>query len=390
MGVVVYTADNYSIGRLDFSSQLLFISYSRISRGAASGARLLSNDYPEYWHSLGFGLSETVSRDVRERNNFSSFTGVIDDLRLRAGVIRSRTYSLWLDTPEQQSGHLLLGGLDAKAYVGPLTSLATTISTNQQSLYRTPMLTVNTSIVSVAHSQQSSSPLSLFIGRTVLTSRSGSVFPPMVAVEIWEALGADYKSSYNALPQMISPEGRLALTIARVPCSYLTNSSTLDFQFQGANLTIGVPMADITIPYSTYGYADVKWLCALRIRASMGEDVDGGISYLGADMLKQVYQVYDLDNKAISIALTDFGSTERNILPIPEKGGIAAMNVAPITFTPKSSSTHKLIPIPTSTPAGGASPAPSNPTSGTRKLADMGLLTLYVGLVAGLASFTLF
>lgn len=341
----VYTSDNYSIGALAFIPSLSFISFMKrqilfeLPRGNETS--IIEGNYTQPWHRVGFGVPEASAANYDKLKNNSqsgAYGGVIDDLRYGVGAIRSKSYSLWLDAPEDHSGHLLLGGLDTDAYTGPLTSLPTTIYTEETWIWSLPVLTVNTSFTSVTTSGQNQSlNLSLPVGITALTTNPNTSLPPFVAKAIWDALGADYKP--DGIDVGYSELAQLVVASPRVPCSYLTNSSTLDFQFTGSNITVSVPMSDITIKRTRPGDDGDFEYCRLTIMASWGP----GPSFLGADMLKNVYQVYDLDNNVVSVALTNFTSAGRNIVPIPEEGGVAAMNLSISGSSDLTSGSHGVV-----------------------------------------------
>jgi hypothetical protein len=70
---------------------------------------------------------------------------------------------------------------------------------------------------------------------------------------------------------------------------------------------------------------------------------EDNIVYLGSPFLKKVYHVHDLDNKVISVALTNTTTlTTRDIVPIPAKGGVASMNLPATNSSGKPSAASGL------------------------------------------------
>lgn len=346
----LYTSDNYTTGGLAVAASLSFISSTLWTPFAGEFDRI-TRQIPSYWHSIGLGLAESsvVSLDrARENSSVGPYGGVLDDLRYGVGAIRSKSYSLWLDAPEKQSGHLLLGGLDTEAFTGSLVSLNTTLSAFKRYTADVPALMVNSHITSVSTDGQNPRILGLPVGRTVLSSQALIELPTQSAVAIWEALGADYKVTNESRYSRFSEVNRLSFATPVVPCSYLTNTTTLNIQFeaQSSDFYVAVPISDLTKRVeSTTGNGTQSEVCALTIVATLG-NFNPGLIFLGTPVLKHLYQVYDLDNKVISLATPNPKAISRNILPIPEDGGIAAMGLGspPTTTTTTTSTLHSASP----------------------------------------------
>jgi len=253
-------------------------------------------------------------------------SGVLDDIFFGASTIRSYTYSLWLDRYGYNSGHLLLGGIDKIAFIPPLKTLDTTVSNQSFGLWSGPVLTVNTMIGSVRLGDNATE-LNISLGRTVLSTSPFIWLPPTTAVAIWDVLGVDYRPYVNGVPvPSISQESDLQDRDPIVPCSYLTNNTIIDFQFVGSDIPVFVSLSDLVFqsPYPTPDENDVlQRLCQLKIRAL----AEGDLTTFGTPILQQLYQVHDHDNKVISIALTDYPSQDKDIVPIPQKGGVAVMDL---------------------------------------------------------------
>jgi hypothetical protein len=144
-------------------------------------------------------------------------------------------------------------------------------------------------------------------------------FPVSVATAIWDAVGATY--SLNCCG------GDVSQVVPSVPCSYITNSSTIDISFVGIaseTFTMHVPMSDITWRNGSgpnLNEGPLKVGCRLSILAQQ-TGLPGGFS---PGMLKNVYAVYDLDNMQLSVATPDWtDGRSDDILPIPA-AGVAAL-----------------------------------------------------------------
>ena len=133
-----------------------------------------------------------------------------------------------------------------------------------------------------------------------------SYFPPQVTREIWDIVEADY------------PPDDMAAT---VPCSYLQNSSTFDFTFASinkTNITFHVPLSDLTLHTGEGPNLDqgADRGCQLAIKSTP----PGLPNYFSMRMVKSLYLLFDLKNKIISAALTNFNATEDKIIALPTGG----------------------------------------------------------------------
>lgn len=124
-----------------------------------------------------------------------------------------------------------------------------------------------------------------------------------------------------------------------VPCSFLSNTSTLDIKFLGASfLTLSVPIAHLTSRNGDgldMSEGENAASCRLNIRAAE-EGLPGSFD---AGMLKNLYTVYDLDNNFISVALTDFSTTAADHLITIPSGGVSAISKDALTRPESGSAT---------------------------------------------------
>jgi hypothetical protein len=286
--------------------------------------------YPYY--TLGLGFRATAPKyfwavqSGREPYNGRMNASVVVEDFLNQDVIRSNTYSIWRDSAEKGSpGHLLLGGLDESAYVAPLINLQTYVvnATNSPD-WQAPELVVNTSFVSITPEGQEGLNLDFPSHQTIIGAGNGIFLPNNLARRMFELLGANLTVSYHWEPLNMTDSHRLSLSQGNVPCTYLTNTTTLDFRFEGTNLTIPVPISDITYQLNPASWGEDQ--CQLLIRASTDDESPAA---LGEELLRSLYRVYDLENEVISVALSRYARTTGNgtINPIPSQGGVAAMNL---------------------------------------------------------------
>jgi len=100
-------------------------------------------------------------------------------------------------------------------------------------------------------------------------------------------------------------------------CSLGNIGSTFNFQFGGATgPTIKVPVSEMLIPLQTTSGAPAtnskgQQICQFGIEPAQGRPI-----LLGDTFLRSAYVVYDLDNRQLSLAQTDFNSTTSNVREI--------------------------------------------------------------------------
>jgi hypothetical protein len=282
------------------------------------------------------------------------------------GLIQSTAYSISYDEPTETlpTGEVLLGGVDTGKIEGDLVTLETTILRGTNTWYDTA-LAVSLEGMSISQDgnlaeQKFLDPFTSFL---VHPGTNGMWLPPDIATAIWAGLGASYDTP-------VVPE----YTVGAVPCSYLTNSTTLNLAF-GQGLTIPIPMSRLTVHNGTGvnnaggPYAEA---CKLDIYA-----VNSSISYysVGHAAMRQMYTVFDLQNNEISIGLRSSSSSTSNILAI-SSAGVPALNL-----NPSSSAT------PTPTPTPSPTPAPSVMSKGL--IIGLGVgIPLGVILLAGIIIFS--
>lgn len=126
--------------------------------------------------------------------------------------------------------------------------------------------------------------------------------PDSVVRSLYQTFNAQYDSSQGA---------------AFVDCSLANQQGTLDFSFSGVQ--ISVPLNELVIVAAvSRGQA----VCILGIGPA-----GNSVSVLGDTFLRSAYVVYDLENNQISLAQTNFNSTQQNIQEI-RKGANGVPNAS--------------------------------------------------------------
>lgn len=245
-----------------------------------------------------------------------TYPTVLDNL-MKQGLIRSRSYSLWLDNLLDNTGVILFGGVDQEKYKQPLVSLP--IEVNPYTRRRDAMfvswtgLTVNKGTELKVTSSHDVSPSE---ARPALLDSGTSItyLPEDVAVAIYAYIGA-----------VPSTDG-----LTMVPCN-IDKDYTFTFAFGGdAGAEITVSIYELILPLP-----DDRNKCQFLI----GKTRPRGPVVLGDTFLRSAYVVYDLDNYMIALAQTKFNATTTadgdEIMPISHTGipkASGAANIQTLQF----------------------------------------------------------
>jgi hypothetical protein len=205
------------------------------------------------------------------------------------GDINSNAYSLWLNDLDASTGNILFGGVDTKKYTGSLSTLPVVPSRGIYYEF----------IIALTGLGQNGNPTSIFSNQAIpvlLDSGSSLMYlPDDVTTSLYNAFDAQYDQSQGA---------------AFVDCGLANQEGSLDFEFSGVH--ISVPLNELVI---VAGYRGSEPICFLGIGPA-GDSV----CVLGDTFLRSAYVVYDLDNNEISLAQTNFNSTESSVEEITQGG----------------------------------------------------------------------
>ncbi|KAF4624897.1 hypothetical protein G7Y89_g13270 [Cudoniella acicularis] len=311
------------------------------------------------------GLGDKVD-EAAVQNEGSTTENTLLTYAVSKDLIQTTAFSISFDDPLDQlpTGNILLGGLDAGKINGSLETLDTTIVRGTDTWYDT-VLAVSLEAVSFSPNGDLShqKPLEPFQAIQVHPASGPMWLPPSVATTVWAALGASYDTT-------VEPEQAVPV----VPCSYLSNSTTLDLHL-GTNTIIQVPMSDLTIHNGTGLNGDVGEYaegCKLDI-AAIATNVS--FNSVGSMALKHMYTVFDLQNNEISIGLRSSSAAASTNIMVIGQAGVPALNL-------NSSS-----PSPTATSKSSSSPSPGPKKSNALAIGlgvgiSLGFI-LFVGITAG-------
>ncbi len=279
-------ADKASFASLSINTfywGLVAYQYNPQRMGAPSGIIGLSPStavasYPSF--------PDAISANNQTMGAFNAPT--LLDQMVSAGVINSPAYSLFLDA--NNTGSLLLGGVDSAKFTGPLTVLPI-VQPSQASL--------QVQLTGIGINRSSSLATSLSNTIVVLDSGTTEIYLPTNAVNhIAKVLGGTTSGGQPI-----------------VDCAIVRASTTVDFYFPNKGL-IRVPLnqlVDASAPSRRQN------LCRLAIVATPAD------SYflLGDFFLRSAYVVYNFPQQQIAIAQASYNSAPANIKAITsDKQGI--------------------------------------------------------------------
>ncbi len=197
---------------------------------------------------------------------------------VKAGVINSQTYSIYLNSIDADSGVVLFGGVDQSKYTGTLGTVPLTSSTRT-------IVTLNNLKLSDGSFTSESIDVLLDTGTTL------TYLPVDLIASIAQSVGATGSEDDNGKTTYIGP------------CD--SSSKTLDFTFGCA--TVSVPISNFQTALSSQ-----DGNCLLRLKPS------GRHNILGDSFLRSAYIVFDLDNQQASIAQASLNASgSNNIQVIP-------------------------------------------------------------------------
>ncbi|KAI2785292.1 acid protease [Daldinia loculata] len=214
-----------------------------------------------------------------------------------AGQIERNAYSLWLNDLDANRGSILFGGVDTAQYTGSLQTLPIQSNGGVFSEFLITLTSLSVGNNTIADNQALA---------VLLDSGSSLTYlPDSMVAGIYDAVSAQYDSSQGA---------------AYVPCSLESQTDTIDFVFSGPK--ISVEMNELVLDLvTTTGqrptFSNGVEACLFGIAPA-----GSGTNVLGDTFLRSAYVVYDLDNNEISIAQTNFNTTESNVQEIPSGAGI--------------------------------------------------------------------
>ncbi|RCK54697.1 Candidapepsin-1 [Candida viswanathii] len=182
----------------------------------------------------------------------------------KQGIISKNAYSLYLNTPDAETGKIIFGGVDHAKYSGELIDVPV-VSKRE--------LRVRLDTIHISNSNIDTSLDVLLDSGTTFTYLEDKIFTQI-------------SSRFNAQLTNDSSGNTLHIVDCDLP-------GTVDFSFDN-NAKISVPATEFAVAlYTTSGQKYPK--CQLSIASS-------SLNILGDNFLRSAYVVYDLDDNRISLA----------------------------------------------------------------------------------------
>lgn len=207
------------------------------------------------------------------------------------GTINTNAYSLWLNDLDASTGSILFGGVNSAKYTGSLQTLPIVPEYGQYAEFVIALTGVGADGNSGSIASDIAVPALLDSGSSLM------YLPNDIASAIFDAVGAQYDASQGA---------------AFVDCDLANANNTIDLTFSSP--TIRVPLNELVL---TAGVSGGKPVCILGVAPA-----EGTTPVLGDTFLRSAYVVYDIANNEISLAQTDFNSTEDNVMEITKASGV--------------------------------------------------------------------
>ncbi|KAK8049919.1 aspartic-type endopeptidase protein [Apiospora phragmitis] len=267
-----YVSDTVTIGRTSVSSLQFGIGYK-----SSSAQGILGIGYPVNEVQVG-------------RANMDPYPNLPAKL-VAEGQIQSSAYSLWLNDLDASTGSILFGGVDKAKYEGQLQTLPIQAQAGVFSEFLITLTSLSMGGSMVANDQALA---------VLLDSGSSLTYLPDTMVDdIYRSVGAQYDPSEGA---------------AYVPCAVAQNKTTIDFTFSSPTIRVGMDELVLDL-VTTSGkrptFSNGVPACLFGIAPA-----GAGTNVLGDTFLRSAYVVYDLANNQISLAPTNFNSTESDVQEI--------------------------------------------------------------------------
>lgn len=285
----------------DYATDMLSIG-GKILRGLQFGIGYASTS-PQGVLGIGYTANEAQVNRANQKS-YPNLPQAMAD----AGLIQSNAYSLWLDDLDSSTGSILFGGVDTDKYHGQLQSLPIQKEFGQYSEFIITLSGMSLNINGRNTSLGTDLPTAVLLD----SGSSLTYLPDKLVSAVYGALQLSYSERQGT---------------AFADCGLANRNITLDFTFTSP--TISVPIKELIIngessvsddrqesnsqngggPFDSDNGQDS--LCIFGIAPA-----EGSTAVLGDTFLRSAYVVYDLANNEISLAQTNFNSTQSRVSEI--------------------------------------------------------------------------
>ena len=241
---------------------------------------------------VGFALNEAILQF-----GLAPYPNLVDQM-VSQNLIKSRTYSLYLDDIDASTGVILFGGVDTDKFSGTLSTFP--INTSGGVANQFVITLTGLSLSPPSGSTQGIGSSSLFPVNVLLDSGSSFIsLPSGMASSLASAMGATFS---RQLGGYLLPN-----------CNQQYSTGTLNFFFSGVE--ISVPYDELIVnptatDGSTFLYNDGSPACMLGILSGTSDN----IAVLGDTFLRSAYVVYDLVTLPSLLNLTNDRIIKRSLL----------------------------------------------------------------------------
>lgn len=249
---------------------------------------------------LGIGLPGIESTVIRHNGSLEySYENFPMQLK-RQGLIKSNTYSLWLNDASAQDGKIIFGGVDHHKYSGQLQTVPLVDRYNRS---RISELTVVLNELNFTDCMNNTSPFFASNTSVPILLDSGTSFtylPSKLVDSIMDSFHAGYVEDIG---------------FHVLPCSVGENDAFFTFGFSGVD--IKVPLKRMLVPLTVHGGKPAMLDkgqgqgCALAILPTRTHRM-----ILGDNFLRSAYVVFDLDNLEVSLANAAVNTSRSFVEPI--------------------------------------------------------------------------
>ncbi|KAJ5972671.1 uncharacterized protein N7479_002589 [Penicillium vulpinum] len=267
-----YVSDTITIGGVS-------IKDFQFGVGFASGS-------PEGVLGIGYPANE-----VQVGRNGDSAYANLPKAMVDKGLIQSNAYSLWLNDLDASRGSILFGGVNTKKYQGTLQTVPIQKVRGQYSEF---VIALTELSLTNGSSTKTLSSSSIPVGVLLDSGSSLSYLPDSLVEEIYNDLGVSYESDSG---------------IGYIDCSLAEQSISLSYTFSSPKINVGID--EMIIDVGDLYFKNGRRACVFGIVPA-----GGSTAVLGDTFLRSAYVVYDLANNEISLANTNFNTTENDVLEI--------------------------------------------------------------------------
>ncbi|GIC92954.1 pepsin-like aspartic protease [Aspergillus udagawae] len=220
------------------------------------------------------------------RTEYSSFPQAL----VQAGHIKSATYSLWMEDVTSHSGTIIFGGVNTAKYLGQLQTIPLQPAGGVYTFFRVILtgLALRQRASNATKYPDTEFPLLV----TIDSGASVTYLPESLTTKIYSGLGVTHNAEYD---------------VPVLPCSMKDKDITMTFDFSGIRIDVNIHelvLSGIDMDGDTV-------MCLFGIYTSTS-----GIPVLGDSFLRSTYVVFDLANREVSMANTNFNPGEDAILEI--------------------------------------------------------------------------